>query len=307
MKIKFWGVRGSIPVPGPDTARFGGNTACVEVTGGKGECIILDAGSGIRVLGLDLMKRGPLPLIHILITHTHWDHIQGFPFFGPCYIPGTPIRVKGPVHYIENGITRNVFDIQMQYEFFPVSNHALDAAITYESLGEESLEIDGINVKAQIVNHPVRCLSYRLTENGRTVVYTTDHEPYLYFHNAEWFKKYVKNGEKILSTADTTAVRNANRRFIDFIRGANLFIVDSQYTPDEYLSAKWGWGHSPWDHCLEWMKAAEVDRMALTHHDPLRTDKQLEKIHKDVLKAAQKMGLDPKKITMAREGMEHEI
>src|SRR5689334_6637930 len=101
MKLKFWGVRGSIPVPGPGTVKYGGNTTCLEIKGSQGECIVLDSGSGVRTLGLDLLKRKPIPPINLFITHTHWDHIQGFPFFTPCYIPGTTIHVKGPVHFVE--------------------------------------------------------------------------------------------------------------------------------------------------------------------------------------------------------------
>lgn len=288
MKVKFWGVRGSIPVPGPDTARYGGNTACVEISGENGECIILDAGSGVRVLGLDLMKRAPLPPIHILISHTHWDHIQGFPFFVPCYIPGTNIHVKGPVHYIENNTIRNVFDIQMQYEFFPVSNQQLDADIHYETLAETTLGIGGIEIRTQFVNHPVQCLAYRLTENGKSVVYATDHEPYL----------------NLSETAKDTTARDADLRFIDFVRDADLFISDSQYTPDEYPAAKRNWGHSSWDHCLRWMKDSGAKQMALTHHDPLRTDDQLETILKNVRRSAEKKGIHPNAVVTAREGIE---
>ncbi len=306
MKIKFWGVRGSIPVPGPDTARYGGNTACVEVCGDNGECIILDAGSGVRVLGLDLMKRGPLPPIHILISHTHWDHIQGFPFFVPCYIPGTAVQVKGPVHYIENNTIRNVFDIQMQYEFFPVSNQQLGANIDYETLAETTLAIGGIQIQTQFVNHPVRCLSYRLTENGRSVVYATDHEPYYNLFDSgddTGDGEESENGDLLFGDVDTT-VGDANQRFVEFIRSADLFITDSQYTPDEYPAVKRNWGHSSWDYCLEWMKAAGTRQMVLTHHDPLRTDSQLEDILKSVHRTAGEKGLDPNAVMMAREGIE---
>lgn len=298
MKVKFWGVRGSIPVPGPGTARYGGNTACVEISGANGECIILDAGSGIRMLGMDLVKRGPLPLIHILISHTHWDHIQGFPFFAPCYIPGTGIQVKGPVHDPENTPIRDVFDIQMQYEFFPVSNQQLDAEIHYETLAETTLAIGGIQIRTQLVNHPVRCFSYRLTENGRSVVYATDHEPY--DHEPYDHKPFYDSSE----TGKTAETRDADLRFVDFVRGADLFISDSQYTPDEYPSKKRNWGHSSWDHCLQWMKAAGAKQMALTHHDPLRTDDQLEAILKNVRRAAAEKGIDPNTVITAQEGIE---
>ncbi len=312
MKVTFWGVRGSIPVPGPDTVRYGGNTACVEVTGAKNECIILDAGSGIRVLGLDLMKRGPLPPINILISHTHWDHIQGFPFFVPCYIPGTQITVRGPVHYLENRSIRDAFDVQMQYEFFPVSNEQLGADLVYETLIETSFKIGGIRITTQFVNHPIRCLAYRLEEKGKSLVYATDHEPYFNMfgedeagNNGHDKKDEEDEGDDEMFTgAVDTMVEEANQRFVKFVAKTDLFISDAMYTPAEYPATKRNWGHSSWDHCLQWMKDAQAKRMVLTHHDPLRTDDQVDKILQEVHAAAKKMKVDPTTITMGREGNE---
>jgi len=308
MKIKFWGVRGSIAVPGPTTVKYGGNTSCLELTGGNGECIILEGGTGLRVLGIDLMKRGkPLPTIHFFISHTHWDHIQGFPFFVPCYVPGTVINVRGPVHFVEAQSLQYAFDMQMKYEFFPISNEQLAATISYQSLKETELEIGGMRIRTQFANHPILSLAYRLTEQNRSVVYTGDHEPY---HNL--FKDGKNPAQKgseddvLFGDLDRT-VEDATNRFLNFIRGANLLIIDCQYSPEEYRTSKRGWGHSSWDYCLKWMKEGQVERMVFTHHDPLRTDQALEEMLAAARVSAAEHGLDPQKITMAEEGQELEV
>jgi len=308
MKLKFWGVRGSIPVPGPATARYGGNTTCIELQGEKGELIILDAGSGLRVLGSDLVQRSiTLPHIYLFISHTHWDHIQGFPFFTPCYIPGTKITIRGPLHFLENKTLRDVFDMQMRYEFFPVSNQQLAADIQYEALTETTLDIGDITVRSQFSNHPVRCLGYRLEENGRSVVYTGDHEPYYNLFDSDFNEDSAGSDDDLLFGNITQTVHDANDRFIDFIRSVDLLVVDSQYTPHEYPALKRNWGHSSWDYCLEWMKRAEVDRMVLTHHDPMRSDDAVDEISSKVHQHAQEKGIDPEKIMMAKEGLEIEV
>jgi len=308
MKVRFWGVRGSVPVPGAGTVRYGGNTSCIEVAGAGGECIVLDAGTGLRVLGLDLVQRAkPLPTIHLFISHTHWDHIQGFPFFAPCYVPGAAIRVKGPVHFAETQSLQHAFDTQMRYEFFPISNAQLGAKVSYESLKETSTEIGGLRIRAQFANHPILSLAYRLTENGRSVVYTGDHEPYHnVFKDPGGASRPPAEEDALFGDVEQT-VEDANRRFLEFIRGAHVFVADCQYTPDEYRASKRGWGHSSWDYCLQSMKEAQVEHMILTHHDPLRTDQALDDMLAAVRAAAAKEGLNPDKITLAREGVELEV
>jgi phosphoribosyl 1,2-cyclic phosphodiesterase len=304
MKVKFWGVRGSVPIPGPATARYGGNTPCVEISTGNGECIILDAGTGLRALGVDLISRGgELPPINLFITHTHWDHIQGFPFFAPCYMPRAAINVRGPVHFREGRTLQHVFDLQMQYEFFPVSNDQLAADIGYETLAETTLLLGAVNIASQFMNHSIQSLGYRLTEQGATVVYTGDHEPYYDVFTDD----APAGGEKDddLLFGDVAAiVQGATDRFLEFIRGADLLIVDCQYTPLEYPSKKRTWGHSSWDFCLDWMHRANIRQMALTHHDPLRTDEALDRILGEVRQAAAARGIAPESIMMAYEGME---
>ncbi|MEI6126067.1 MAG: MBL fold metallo-hydrolase [Pseudomonadota bacterium] len=307
MNIKFWGVRGSIAIPGPTTMRYGGNTPCIEVQGGQGECIILDAGTGLRSLGNDLIKRGiSASGIHLFISHTHWDHIQGFSFFAPCYIPGMKINVKGPVQYHEARSLHEVFDLQMQYDFFPVSNNQLAADICYENLHETELAIGSLGIKTQFMNHSIQSLGYRLTELGKTIVYTGDHEPYYDVFN-DSYDAHPSPDDVSLSEELGSIVQDATSRFIDFVRGADLFIVDCQYTPEEYPSKKRTWGHSSWDFCLDWMQLSGAGRMVLTHHDPLRTDDALDDILIRVREKARDRGINPEKIMMAREGMEIEV
>jgi len=303
MKLTFWGTRGSIPSPGPSTVKYGGNTACLQLKGKDNECIILDAGTGIRGLGLFLAENHqPLPLIHLLISHTHWDHIQGFPFFVPCYIPGTKIAVKGPVHFQEEKTLQSIFDVQMQYEFFPVSNEQLKADIYYATLGETTFEIGGIQVKTRFSNHPIRSLAYRFEENGKSMVYTGDHEPYYNLFETD-SDASPEDDDLFFGTAEST-VDSANDRFVEFIRGTDLLVVDGQYTPEEYPAHRRGFGHSSWNYCLDWMKAAHAEKMVLTHHDPARTDEALDRIFDDIRRAAGERGLNPEKIMLAREGQE---
>lgn len=307
MKLKFWGVRGSIPSPGPSTVKYGGNTACVQLEGSNNECIILDAGTGIRPLGMELIEKyKSLPFIHLLVSHTHWDHIQGFPFFGPCYLRDTKIDIKGPVHFLEEKTLQSTFDVQMQYEFFPVSNEQLRAEITYEALDETEFDIGNIHVKSLFSNHPIRSLIYHLTEKGKSIVYTGDHEPYYNLFDMGKEEPLEEVDDIFFDDPDTT-VASANGRFVSFIKGVDLLIIDCQYIPEEYSSLRRGFGHSSWDKCLDWMKEADVKKMVLTHHDPARTDDEIDEIFGDIRGAAVTRGIDPEKILMAREGMEIEI
>jgi len=307
MKVTFWGVRGSIPVPGPLTARYGGNTSCLEVQGANGECIILEAGSGIRPLGLNLIKRGfPLPEIFLFISHTHWDHIQGFPFFVPAYLPKVNIHIKGPIHFDETHSLREVFDMQMKYEFFPVSNEQLAAEISYEAVSEETITVGGVTIQSFFTNHPIRSLGYKLTENNKTFVYTGDHEPYRNIFGDESEAAKEEDDDLLFGGVDTT-VDDANQRFVNIIQDTDLLVIDAQYTPDEYEKSKRGWGHSSWDYCLKWMRLSNTHKMILTHHEPLRGDEALDEVLLDIRKEAGVQGLDPTNVLLSREGMLVEV
>lgn len=298
MKLRFWGVRGSIPTPGPDTAGFGGNTACYEIIGDCGTRLIFDAGTGIRVLGNSLPKDEPITA-HLFISHTHWDHIQGFPFFVPAFIAGNHINIYGPA--LQERSLEGAMRIQMDYTFFPVREAELKATLNYRSLREEEVKIGNISVRCKFTNHPVLTLSFRISDGKHTIVYTGDTEPYynvLRFHSAADEGAEV-DPEELREIDDE--VDYQNQRHIDFCAGADVLIHDAQYTSPEYKALRRGWGHSPMDHVVDVGRRAGVRHLIMTSHDPLSTDKTLSK-----LEAAYRV-VEPQggpHISFAREGME---
>jgi phosphoribosyl 1,2-cyclic phosphodiesterase len=263
MQITFWGTRGSIPTPGPETTTYGGNTCCVEVRCGI-EIIIFDAGTGIRALGLALMKEFPeQPLtIHLFISHTHWDHIQGFPYFMPAYLPATTIHIYGsqgqgrPLERILRG--------QMDTDYFPVALGDMKSILHVHEFKGKPFQIGEATVAAMYLNHPGMTLGYRLTHAGNSVAYATDHEPYQQTlphlgHRAEAGRDF---GQRL----DAELVR--------FIAGTDLYIGDAQYSDEEY-PARIGWGHSSVGAIVEVAIEAQVRALALFHHDPLHDDKMV--------------------------------
>lgn len=290
MKVKFWGVRGSIPCPGKDTSKYGGNTSCVEVVGG-GDVIIVDAGTGIRMLGLELAARKKPLRIHLLITHTHWDHIQGFPFFMPIYAPGNEVFIYGP-RALDKSLEEALM-FQMQYSYFPVRGAELAAKVRFRELGEETLTLGGIEVSTKTMNHPIRVLAYKFHRGGKTAVYTGDNEPY-----------YDVVAER--SDRSDTGVRrrtefteDCNRKVSDFCRGADLLVADAQYTDEEYQTKR-GWGHSSVSHVVRLAREGAVRKLALFHHEPTHDDRALDRIEKDARARLRKDGC---KVVMAREGL----
>jgi phosphoribosyl 1,2-cyclic phosphodiesterase len=250
MWVQFWGTRGSIATPGANTARYGGNTSCIEVRSARGTLVVIDCGTGGRALARKLMTNNAGRHGTILISHTHWDHIQGIPFFDPLYVPGNEWDVYGPKGLRES--VREVLSGQMQYMYFPVSLEQCSANIRYHDLVEGSFAVDDIRVSAQYLNHPTLTLGYRLQVDGATLVYACDHEPY---------SRLLGLGEGRIAGEDL--------RHADFMQGADLLIHDAQYTAQEYLE-KMGWGHSPVEYVLRLAEQAVVKRVALTHHDPRR-------------------------------------
>ncbi|MGK5088727.1 MBL fold metallo-hydrolase [Bdellovibrionota bacterium FG-2] len=263
MRVRFWGVRGSIATPGKNTAEFGGNTTCIEVEDDFGQTFIFDAGTGIRELGLDLARR-KVGVIHLFITHTHWDHIQGFPFFVSAYIPGNEIHIYGPTHFEHT--LKKIMDLQMDYAYFPISMQQLNAAIEYSDLKEQTLEIGGTTIQTQYSNHPVTGLCYKITCNGKSLVFTGDMETY--------YNVLSTGGEDPGEDEELNQiVAERNERHQAFCQ-ADLLIHDAQYTAEEYPKFQ-GWGHSSMESVISIVKSPAVKKLILTHHDPTRTDQAL--------------------------------
>jgi CheY-like chemotaxis protein/phosphoribosyl 1,2-cyclic phosphodiesterase len=294
MRVRFWGTRGSIATPGPSTNRFGGNTTCVELTSNQGQLLIFDIGTGARQLGIDLIGRG-LPTIRgsILLTHTHWDHIQGFPFFAPLFGAGNEFHVYAPEG--GGGSLHQLLAGQMEFRYFPVEIQQLPATIAYHDLAEGPHEIEGLPVTAQFLHHPAMTLGYRVEADDVAVVVLTDHEP---FADTLW-RSDAEPGhiESILHEGD--------RRHARFMANADLVIHDAQYTPEEY-PAKKTWGHSTYEYVVECAAAAGVRRLALTHHDPTHDDAFVAGIEHRARELAVRLG-SPMEVFCAYEGREVQV
>ena len=247
LSVRFWGVRGSCPTPGPETAGVGGNTSCVEVlvSGARGTRIVLDAGTGLRRLGNEMMARGAVDAT-ILLSHVHWDHIQGLPFFAPLYMPTTKLRLIG-------GLTgtplRETLRRQMSAPTFPVDLDALPSTLTCDTVRDrDTIEIGDARVTVARANHPDAVFAYRIEHGGRSVVYATDTEHYAC----------------------------VDQRLVTLARNADVLIYDAQYLPNEYTGeggvSRVGWGHSTYEAGVELARAAGVGQLVLFHHDPSRTD-----------------------------------
>ncbi|MCP5514699.1 MAG: MBL fold metallo-hydrolase [Spirochaetales bacterium] len=278
MEIKLWGVRGSIPSPGADTIKYGGNTTCLSIDLGPDKKeIIIDGGSGIRLLGNHLVKKY-LPAgnidINMLITHTHWDHIMGFPFFTPVYIPTTKMKIYGPVTYEEGGIDE-IIGSQFQYRYFPVIKNELSAKIEYFPLKETVFYLDDeVKITTKYLNHPVLCLGYKIEYRDKVFCLATDSEPY---RNVFSLSPDDPDYDELAAEEGEAAAQEENRKLVDFYRGADLLIHDAQYTEAEYKNGKLGWGHSSYEYIIETASAAGVKELVLTHHDPERTDEELDR------------------------------
>lgn len=260
MRVRFWGTRGSIAKAGPSTVRYGGNTSCVEVRSRGGTLIVLDCGTGAHGLGHALMAERSRPHRgHILITHTHWDHIQGFPFFAPLFQPGDEWDVYAPRGLRES--LRETLAGQMQYTYFPVGLENFEAAVRYHDLVEGAFTIGDVHVTTRYMNHTALTFGYRLEADGAALVYATDHEPH----------------SRALAEGSADDIHGEDRRHADFIAGADLLIHDAQYTAAEY-PAKMGWGHSTAEAVVALARSAGVRRLALFHHDPLRDDAGLDRV-----------------------------
>lgn len=259
--VKFWGTRGSIPTPASWTRVYGGNTACVEVRFDD-TVFICDAGSGIRELGKDLLARNPPPPeLHLLITHTHWDHIQGFPFFVPAYLPQCRIRVYGTSAGDDQRY--RLLSGQMTSEYFPISFGDLGARIMFDHLNEGEGVVGGVRVSCIPLNHPGGCCGYRFEKDGVKIVYATDNE--LELQPDDVFPDPDHQG----------GLRQAPEALVEAVRGADLLIMDAQYDDAQYATKK-GWGHSSCFSTTDLAIRAEVKNLALFHHDPESTDQDVD-------------------------------
>ena len=284
MHVRFWGTRGSIPTPGHRTATYGGNTSCVEIRTNDGTNLVLDCGTGIRVLGLDMLRRPGPHRIHLLIGHTHWDHIQGFPFFTPAFLPGSELNIYGSSQFqrsLEDSLSG-----QMQYSYFPVKLEDLASRIHYTELEEGFFRIGDVLVETQYLNHTAPTIAYRISADGATVAYVTDHEPF-------W------------NSPGPVFHHPGDQRHVEFLKGSDLVIHDAQYTNEEYRT-KLGWGHSPADYVSDIAMTAGVARLALFHHDPTHDDEAIKRIE-DTQRARVETAGSPLDVFAAAEGMEFDI
>jgi len=288
LTLRFWGTRGSIPSPGPTTVRYGGNTPCVELRTDDGWLVILDAGTGIRDLGRSLLEgsNGAPVEGDIFLTHAHWDHIQGIPFFAPLFRKGNHFTIWGSKS-LQTSIDRVVRD-QMSPVVFPVSFEELQARIDFEELAEERRECRGYEVEAIEVRHPGGALGYRFTDGNdwkRGLVYVSDNE-------LSPLAKYEEKPEW-------------RKRFVEFARGAALLVHDTMFTAQEYESFI-GWGHSTHEDAVDLAIEAEVEKLILFHHRPERTDEEVDRCVEKCRARVKEKGskLD---VVAAAEGMTLEI
>ena len=282
--------------------KYGGNTACLELRFGEEDrLIVIDAGTGIRELAGHIMQndlpKGPIKT-ELFLTHTHWDHIMGFPFFIPIFIPNTELKVFGPVTYEEDTLDKIVGGM-LTYRYWPVRLTELAAKIEYFNLKEGSQDLGGgLWLTTKYLNHPILVLGYRFEYRGKVFCTAYDTEPFRNVFDVSpddpsYDEEAVKEG--------AMAAQEENDKVVSFFQGADILIHDSQYTHKEYISSKLGWGHSSFEQAVNVAHKAGVKKLLLFHHDPDRSDAELEVIEKKIQKAAG--GKTSMEVLIAREGM----
>jgi len=272
MKVRFWGVRGSIASPGPATVRYGGNTTCIEIRTDNNELIIIDAGTGIFPLSQTLLAELPVTA-NVLLTHSHWDHIQGLPFFIPNFIPGNTLRLHGAFDPVSGKGVEQVMSVQLQYSYFPVREAEMKARIEYITLApEQSIQIGSATVTPYLMNHPVIDFGYRIESHGKSVFFTGDHEAPLNIYDPgdEAYAEYQ------------SFVEEKHESILRAMRGVDVLIADSSYTAQEY-PAKKGWGHGTFNSSIQYAKEADAKVLFCTHHEPTRSDDALEAAFRQAL------------------------
>jgi CheY-like chemotaxis protein/phosphoribosyl 1,2-cyclic phosphodiesterase len=272
-RVRIWGTRGSIPVSGNRYARYGGNTSCATIERGD-DLVILDAGSGIRDLGFELARKGP-SRIHLFIGHTHWDHIQGFPFFVPAFIPGFEI-----VLYAAPGFGKDlesIFRGQLDSDYFPVQLEDMRAKLEFKQLTEGPVNVGGLKVHWEFTQHPGATLGFKVETGDKSICYITDNE---------FLKGYL--GHPLAAEADEAALA-PYRKLIDFVSGSDIFFGEAQYTNKEYAD-KIGWGHSSLSNACLLAKLCKLRDWVIVHHDPQNGDETLEENLNQVRRIATEIG-----------------
>lgn len=250
MRVKVWGCRGSIPSPGAETSRYGGNTTCVEVRLADGSLVVLDAGTGLRSLGAAVLREPSLRRLHLLLTHAHWDHVQGFPFFVPAYLEGYAIRVRGGP--LARASLRRFLAHQMDPPFFPVNFADLRASFDFDSSDGEPLQIGAATIEPIPLKHPNGGYGYHFIEGRKRFVFLTDNE---IGHDHPGGLSDDEYGK--------------------LCRGADLVLHDAQYTDEQYRRTR-GWGHSTFAAAVELAVSSRAKRFGLFHHDPAHRDQDLD-------------------------------
>jgi len=273
MQFTFRGVRGSIASPGPSTVRYGGNTTCIEVRGDGGELIILDAGTGIFPLAQTLMPELPIEC-HIFISHTHWDHIQGLPFFTPLFIPQNHVTIYGAGDPVSQRGIAEVLNRQMDYAYFPIREAELNADIDYVNLPDmQRVEIGSVVVENILMNHPAMDYGYKVSCGDKSLFFTGDHE---------WQSNIFEPGDSDYEEFEAE-IKQRRQQIVEFIQGVDALIIDTSYTRAEYPS-KIGWGHGNFDTSITVAREAGVKNCFLTHHEPTRSDSALEREFHEALR-----------------------
>lgn len=276
----MWGCRGSLAAPGPETVRYGGNTSCVEVRTVDDQLIVIDAGTGIRGLGLALDGNRP-KRIDLLLTHLHLDHIEGLGFFGPVWDKECELHIWGPAspgHSLRDRVAA-----YFSPPLFPIHLDQIPARVSFHDVPEDEWELGAVRLKAQPVNHPGPTVGYRLEENGKVLTYISDHEPALGVDLAtvppDWISGYA------------------------IAERADVLFHDAQYTEEEY-PGRVGWGHSSIAHTVTFALVAKVRRLLMFHHDPMHSDAQLEAM---LMRARELWGQERNGLALSYEGMEIDV
>jgi len=276
MRLRIWGCRGSLPTPGAETVRYGGNTSCVEVTLEDGAVLVLDAGTGIRPLGSELLERG-IRRFHVLLTHLHLDHLEGLRFFGPLWDADVSVDIWGPpspVSSLRDRVARS-----FSPPLFPVDLREVPARITFHDVPREPWTLNGARVSAELVVHPGSTVGYRIETAGSSFAYLPDHEPALAGAIADRPRDWISGGS--------------------LAEGVDLLLHDAQYFEDEY-EQRVGWGHSSVADAVAYADAVSARQLLLFHHEPLHADGSLDRLEARARELAGRNGDGP---TLAREGM----